>query len=127
LISNVVNDNFKVGGKDFFGYLLTMFIFVFLCNITGLVPYTLTVTAQLSITLFFSLTTFIGGNFLCMKLHQTQILQFFLPAGTSLILALILVPIELISYIFRPIALAVRLFANMMAGHTLLKVVSGFV
>lgn len=126
LISNIINDNFKKNGKFFFTYLFCLFVFVLLCNLIGLIPYTVTATAQLNVTLFFALTIFIAGNFLCLILHGSQILKFFLPTNTSLLLSIILVPIEIISYLFKPVALAVRLFANMMAGHTLLKVVGGF-
>ena len=70
--------------------------------------------------------TFVGINLICIREHGINILSLFLPPGSSMVLALLLVPIELVSYIFRPISLSVRLFANMMAGHTLLKVIAGF-
>ncbi len=71
--------------------------------------------------------TFIGINLICIREHGINMLSLFLPSGASTGLALLLVPIELVSYIFRLISLAVRLFANMMAGHKLLKVIAGFV
>ena len=126
-MSTIVNDNFKSKGHNFFAFLLSIFFFIILSNLTGLIPFTPTITSQLSVTLFISLMIFIGANYLASLIHKLYLVSFFFPAGTSFLLGLILVPIEIISYLFRPIALAVRLFANMMAGHTLLKVVSGFV
>jgi len=126
-LSTLIHDNFKSKGHHFFAFLITIFFFIILSNLTGLIPFTPTITSQLSITLFISLMIFIGGNYLATLIHKLYMVSFFFPAGTSFLLGLILVPIEIISYLFRPIALAVRLFANMMAGHTLLKVVSGFV
>jgi len=73
-----------------------------------------------------SLSIFIGVNIICVKIYKAHMLSLFLPANTSFGLALLLVPIEFVSYIFKPISLGVRLFANLMAGHTLLKVIIGF-
>ena len=73
-----------------------------------------------------SMSIFIGINIICLKRHKSNMLSLFLPANTSFGLALLLVPIEFVSYIFKPISLGVRLFANLMAGHTLLKVIVGF-
>ena len=72
------------------------------------------------------MSIFIGINIICIKRHKSHMLSLFLPANTSFGLALLLVPIEFVSYIFKPISLGVRLFANLMAGHTLLKVIVGF-
>jgi len=73
-----------------------------------------------------ALMIFIGVNIICVKEHGLNLFSLFLPGGTSLALAFILVPIEIVSYVFKPISLSVRLFANMMAGHILLKVIGGF-
>jgi ATP synthase subunit 6 len=78
------------------------------------------------VTFALAFMTFVGINLICIREHGINILSLFLPPGSSMVLALLLVPIELVSYIFRPISLSVRLFANMMAGHTLLKVIAGF-
>lgn len=95
-------------------------------NLIGLVPYSFTLTSHLIVTLALSLSVFIGINIVCARLHGLNMFSLFLPSGTPITLALLLVPIELISYIFKPISLSIRLFANMMAGHTLLKVIAGF-
>ena len=80
----------------------------------------------LVVTFFLSMSIFIGLNIICVRTHGMQFFSLFLPSGTALGLAFLLVPIEVVSYIFKPIALATRLFANMMAGHILLKVIAGF-
>jgi len=127
LILSMVNDT--IGGKKgepFFPLIFTIFIFVAGMNLIGLIPYSYTVTSHFIVTLSLSLTIFIGMNIICIRLHKLAFFALFLPAGTSLPLAFLLVPVELISYIFKPLSLAIRLFCNMMAGHTLLKVFAGF-
>ena len=126
VIFGLLNDNVGPIGKSFFPYIFTLFTFILISNIIGLVPYSFTVTSHLIVTFALALMTFIGINLICIREHGINILSLFLPSGSSIMLALLLVPIELVSYIFRPISLSVRLFANMMAGHTLLKVIAGF-
>jgi ATP synthase subunit 6 len=107
-------------------FIFTLFTFILISNIIGLVPYSFTVTSHLIVTFALALMTFIGINLICIREHGINMLSLFLPPGSSMVLAFLLVPIEIVSYIFRPISLSVRLFANMMAGHTLLKVIAGF-
>lgn len=126
VVYGLIHDNVGVVGKAFFPYVFTLFTFVLTLNIIGLVPYSFTVTSHLIVTFALALTTFIGINIICASKHGRNMFSLFLPSGSSLVLALLLVPIEIVSYIFRPISLSVRLFANMMAGHTLLKVIVGF-
>jgi len=126
VVYGLINDNICSTGKAFFPYVFTLFIFILISNIIGLVPYSFTVTSHLIVTFALALMTFIGINLVCIREHGINILSLFLPPGSSIVLALLLVPIELVSYVFRPISLSVRLFANMMAGHTLLKVIAGF-
>ena len=126
VVYGLLNDNVGSVGKAFFPYVFTLFTFILISNIIGLVPYSFTVTSHLIVTFALALMTFIGINLICIREHGINLLSLFLPPGSSMILALLLVPIELVSYIFRPISLSVRLFANMMAGHTLLKVIVGF-
>ena len=123
---SLLEDNVGKSAKSFFPYIFTLFTFIVISNVIGLVPYSFTITSHLIVTLSLALMTFIGINLICIREHGINMLSLFLPPGASLGLALLLVPIELVSYIFRPISLAVRLFANMMAGHTLLKVIAGF-
>jgi ATP synthase subunit 6 len=124
---NLINDNIRSEMKQKFLPIITfLFFFVLFINLFGLIPYSYTLTSQLCVTFALSLILFIGINIICFKIHKFHIFGLFLPNGTSFVLSFLLVPIEFISYIFRPISLSIRLFANMMAGHTLLKVIAGF-
>jgi len=113
-------------GRYFFSLIFVLFFFVLFCNLIGMIPYSFTVTSHLIITFSLSLTIYIGFNIIGIQKHKLKFLGLLLPSGASINLVPLLVPIELISYIFRAISLPVRLFANMMAGHTLLKVIAGF-
>nr|YP_008475411.1 ATP synthase F0 subunit 6 [Thraustotheca clavata]AGS55517.1 ATP synthase F0 subunit 6 [Thraustotheca clavata] len=118
--------NIGKNAKHFFSLIFVLFFFVLLCNLIGMVPYSFTVTSHLIITFALSLTIYIGFNIIGIQKHKLKFFGLLLPGGASINLVPLLVPIELISYIFRAISLPVRLFANMMAGHTLLKVIAGF-
>jgi len=127
LIIGLVIDNIGLKeGSKFFPLVLSVFLFVLSFNMIGLIPYSFTVTSHFIVTFAFSFFLFFGINIIIVLNHGLKFFALFLPSGTSIVLALLLVPIELISYFFRPISLAIRLFANMMAGHTLLKVIAGF-
>lgn len=118
--------NIGKNGRFFLPLIFVLFFFILLCNLIGMVPYSFTVTSHLIITFTLSLTIYIGFNIIGIKKHKLNFLSLLLPSGASIYLVPLLVPIELVSYIFRVISLPVRLFANMMAGHTLLKVIAGF-
>jgi len=122
----LVFDNLNIKGEKYFPIISVLFIFILLNNLIGLVPYSFTITSHLIVTFILSSSIFIGINIICIKQHKLNILSLFIPANTSFMLAILLVPIEFVSYIFKPISLGVRLFANLMAGHTLLKVIIGF-
>ena len=127
MILGIVVDN--IGGKKaqlFFPLIFTIFFFISSMNLIGLIPYSYTVTSHFIVTFSISFFIFIGMNIICVKTHKLEFFSLFLPSGTSVFLAFLLVPVELISYIFKPLSLAIRLFCNMMAGHTLLKVFAGF-
>jgi len=106
---------------------LTAILFILFSNLIGLIPYTFTITAQIFITLNLSLLLFISFNMIGFLNHKVNLIQLVIPSGVHLALHFLLIPIEIISYIFRPISLSIRLFANIMAGHTLLKVICGFI
>ncbi len=124
--SQLLFDNINKNGEKYFPFVSVIFTFVLFCNLIGLVPYSFTTTSHLIITFTLSLSIFIGINIICIQKHKFHMFSLFIPANTSFGLALLLVPIELLSYVFKPISLGVRLFANLMAGHTLLKVIVGF-
>ena len=103
-----------------------MVLFILFCNLLGLIPYGFTVTSHIVITLGLALGIFIGINYIGIKTHGLHMLSLFLPAGAPLAMAPLLVVIELVSYSFRVISLSLRLFANMMSGHCLFKILAGF-
>lgn len=127
LILSLVIDNIKdKKSQYFFPLVFSIFFLLISLNLIGLIPYSFTLTSHIIVTLSLSLGLFIGINIISVRTHGINFFSLFLPSGTSIVLAFLLVPIELISYIFKPISLSIRLFANMMAGHTLLKVIAGF-
>lgn len=119
-------DNLNSKGEKYFPFISILFIYILLANLIGLVPYSFTITSHLIVTFILSFSIFIGLNIICINIYKSEMLSLFIPSNTSFGLALLLVPIEFVSYIFKPISLGVRLFANLMAGHTLLKVIVGF-
>ena len=122
----MVNNNINKKGLYFTPFIFVLFFFILLCNLIGIVPYSFTVTSHIIITFTLSLTIYIGLNIIGIQKHRKQFLTLFLPSGSSIFLIPLLVPIEFISYLSRVISLPVRLFANMMSGHILLKVIAGF-
>lgn len=126
VVSQLLFDNINSEGEKYFPFISVLFTFILFSNLVGLIPYSFTVTSHLIVTFSLSLSIFIGINIICIKKYKFEMLSLFIPANTSFGLALLLVPIEFVSYIFKPISLGVRLFANLMAGHTLLKVIVGF-
>lgn len=126
LVVTIVKENLGKNSLIYFPFIYTIFLFVLLSNVLGLVPYSFTTTSHLVVTLALALSIFGGIVIISAQTHKIHVFSHFLPSGTSLALALLLVPIEVISFIFKPLSLAVRLFANIIAGHTLLKVIGGF-
>ena len=114
-------------GMRFFPLVFSLFMFVLVSNFVGLVPYTFTVTSQIIVT--FALAALVIGTVIAYGIYKngSHFLNLFVPSGVAWPLLLILVPIEIISFVSRPISLSVRLFANMLAGHITLKVFGGFV
>jgi len=126
IILQLLFDNINSKGEKYFPFISVLFTFILLSNLIGLIPYSFTITSHLLVTFTLSFSIFIGVNIICIREYKFQIFSLFIPANTSFGLAILLVPIEFVSYIFKPISLGVRLFANLMAGHTLLKVIVGF-
>ena len=125
-VANMVRDNAGDGGKPYFPFIFTLFIFILFANMQGLIPKTFTVTSHVIVTFALAAVVFVGVTIIGIVKHRMRFLTLFVPSGLPIFLVQLLVPIELISYLIRPITLSVRLFANMMAGHTLLVVLSGF-
>ncbi len=126
-VANMLRDNVGDAGRRFFPFVFTLFMFVLFCNMLGMMPYSFTVTSHIIVTFALASFIFIAVTILGFAVHGFHFLRFFVPKGVPVALLPLLVVIEVISYLTRPISLSVRLFANMMAGHTMLKVFAGFV
>jgi F-type H+-transporting ATPase subunit a len=114
-------------GRKFFPFVFSLFIFIFFTNFLGLVPYSFTVTSHIIVTFVLALLVF--AVVLCVGFwtHGLHFLSLFVPSSAPKWILPVIVPIEIISFLSRPISLSVRLAANMLAGHTMLKVFAGFV
>ena len=110
--SQLLFDNINKDGEKYFPFISVIFTFVLFSNLIGLVPYSFTTTSHLIVTFTLSFSIFIGINIICIQKHKFHMLSLFIPSNTSFGLALLLVPIELLSYIFKPISLEVWLFTN---------------
>jgi F-type H+-transporting ATPase subunit a len=111
----------------YFPFIFTLFMFVLFANMLGMIPYTFTVTSHIIVTFALAIVVFIGVTIIGFIKHGAGYLKLFVPSGVPVFLLPLLVVIEVISYLTRPVSLSVRLFANMMAGHTMLKVFGSFV
>lgn len=127
LVSELITGNVGTAGLKYFPFVFSIFFFVLLGNLLGMVPYMFTFTSHIIVTFALAMIVFLFVTILGIVLHRTHFFSLFVPKGAPIYLAPILVPIELISYLSRPVSLSVRLFANMMAGHTMMKVFAGFV
>ena len=126
-IAKMVGDTIGKEGRVYFPFVFSLFFFVLLGNTLGLLPYGFTYTSHIVVTFAMAAFIFVSVTLIGLFMHGFRFFTFFLPHGVPIYMAPLLVPIEIVSYLSRPISLSVRLFANMMAGHTLLKVVGGFV
>ena len=126
-VANMVYENTGKDGMKYFPFVFSLFIFVLVLNMLGMIPYSFTVTSHIVVTFALAALVFVVVTGIGFARHGLGFLKLFKPEGLPVALVPIIVPIELISYLIRPISLSVRLFANMMAGHTLLKVFAGFV
>ena len=126
-VAKMINDTAGSGAKSFFPFIFTLFMFVLFANMVGMLPYSFTVTSHIIVTFVLAAMVFIGVTILGFIKHGFKYLEIFVPKGVPIILLPLIVIIEIISYLSRPVSLSVRLFANMMAGHTMLKVFGGFV
>ncbi len=126
-IANMIRDNVGSEGRKYFRFIFTLFMFVFAGNLLGLVPYSFTYTSHIIITFSMAAVVFVGVTAIGFMKHGLKFFSFFLPQDVPIYLAPLLVPIEVLSYFTRPVSLSLRLFANMTAGHTMLKVFASFV
>ena len=126
-IARMVNENIGKEGKPYFSFVFSIFVFVLFGNFLGMLPYSFTFTSHIAVTLTMAVVIFGLVTVIAFFKHGIHFFSFFLPTGVPIFLAPLMIAIEVISYFTRPFSLSIRLFANMMAGHTLLKVVGGFV
>ncbi len=125
-VAGLVRDNAGHDAKPYFPFVFSIFMFVLIGNMIGMIPYTFTFTSHIIVTFTLAATVFVFVTLLALIKHGLHFFTFFMPHGAPVALAPILIPIEVISYVMRPVSLSIRLFANMMAGHTMLKVFAGF-
>lgn len=125
-VANMVRENAGHDARPYFPFVFSIFMFVLFGNMLGMIPYTFTFTSHIIVTFSLAATVFVFVTILALIKHGLHFFTFFMPHGAPIALAPILIPIEVISYLMRPVSLSIRLFANMMAGHTMLKVFAGF-
>jgi len=126
-IAGMVKENVGKEGMKYFPFIFTLFMFILFGNVLGLLPYSFTFTSHIVVNAALALFIFVAVTFIGFATHGLHYLRLFCPEGTPLPVAIVLVPIEIMSYFIRPVSLSLRLFANMLAGHVLLKVLAGFV
>ncbi|MCK9550687.1 F0F1 ATP synthase subunit A [Aquamicrobium sp.] len=126
-IGKTLRDNAGEEGMRFFPLVFSLFMFVLVANLIGMFPYAFTVTTHIIVTFALAMLVFLTVTVYGLIRNGLGFLRLFMPPGVPLVLAPILVPIEVVSYISRPVSHSVRLFAVMLAGHITLKVFAGFV
>lgn len=124
-IRGIILDTMGEKGMRFFPFIATLFVFILFSNMLGLVPGSYTVTSQIVVTAAFALFVYTMSIVVGFVIHGFKFLGILIPPGTPVLLLPLMLPIELVSQLARPVALAVRLFANMTAGHTILAVLFG--
>lgn len=127
MVAATIRDNVGNEGRQYFPFIFTTFMFVLACNLMGMMPYSFAVTSHIAVTFALAGFIFLAVTVIAILKHGTKFFGFFLPHGTPWWIAPLMIFIELFSYLARPVSLSIRLAANMMAGHIMLKVVAGFV
>ena len=126
-VAGMVEENVGPKGRPFVPFVFALFLFIMVANLVGLFPWTFTVTSHIAVTFAFAALIFLICVVVGIVKHGLHFFSLFVPANTHPLLLLLNTPVELISFLSRPLTLAIRLFANMTAGHILLKVFIGFV
>ena len=126
-INSIVREQIgNTGHEIYLPIIYSLFFFILIANLNGNVPYSFTITTSIIVSLSLSFTILIGVTILGLSIHKIKFFSYFVPSGTPLALVPLLVLIELVSYLARAFSLGIRLFANVVAGHTLLKILSTF-
>lgn len=126
-VANMVRENAGSDGQKFFPFIFTLFMFVLFANLFGMFPYAFTVMSHIIVTFALAMTVFLGVTIVGFAKNGLGFLKLFVPEGAPAALLPLVVLIEIISYLSRPISLSVRLFANLLAGHITLKIFAGFI
>ena len=126
-VAGLLRDNVGSEGRKYFPFVFSLFMFILFANMIGLLPYSFTVTSHIIVTFALALVVFIIITLVAIARHGVKFFTYFVPSGVPMAVLPLMVPIEIISYLSRPVSLSVRLFANMMAGHTMMKVFAGFI
>ncbi|MFQ3623326.1 MAG: F0F1 ATP synthase subunit A [Acetobacteraceae bacterium] len=126
-IQGMVTEQIGKEGRRFFPFVFTLFMFILFGNMLGMLPYAFTFTSHIAVTVTLALVVFILVTAVALALHGMRFFGYFFPEGAPVALAPIIIPVEIISYLSRVVSLSVRLFANMVAGHVMLKVFATFV
>ena len=113
-------------GRRFFHFIFTLFFFVLMGNLLGIIPYAFTYTSHIAVTAALAVLVIILVTLVALRIHGLRFFTYFVPQGAPKMLMPIIVPIEIISYLSRPVSLSIRLFANMVAGHVLFEVFAAF-
>lgn len=124
-LRGLIMENMGERGMRFFPFIVTLFFFILFANLLGLIPGTYTVTSQIIVTGVFALVVYVMSLIVGFSIHGMHFLSILVPPGTPGWLLPLMLPIEIISQLARPVTLGVRLFANMTAGHTVLYVLFG--
>ncbi len=125
-VSKMVSDNIGKNGRQYLPFIFTLFMFVLMGNVLGLLPYSFTFTSHLSVTATLAVAIMVMTIVFGLFNHGLKFFSIFLPPNVPWWLVAFIVPIEVLSFFVRPVTHSVRLCANMMAGHLILKVVLGF-
>ena len=125
-LSSIVKDQIGAHNERYLPFIYSLFFFILIANLVGNIPYNYTITTSLIVSMGTSVTIFIGVTILGLITKRISFFSHFVPDGTPLALVPLLVLIEVVSYLARAFSLGIRLFANMAAGHTLLKILSTF-
>ncbi|UFN51260.1 F0F1 ATP synthase subunit A [Roseomonas sp. OT10] len=114
-------------GRRYFPFVFALFMFVLFGNMLGLLPYAFTYTSHIAVTAGLAVLVFLVTTIVAIAIHGKKFFGYFFPEGAPVWLAPIIIPVEIVSYLSRPVSLSIRLFANMVAGHVMLKVFATFV
>jgi F-type H+-transporting ATPase subunit a len=126
-IYSMCHDQIGHEGKRFFPFIFTLFFFVLMGNLLGLLPFSFTYTSHIAVTFALALMVIVLTTVVALSIHGMHFFTYFFPAGAPKLLAPLIIPVEVISYLSRPVSLSIRLFANMVAGHVMFEVFASFI